>query len=111
MISVSDKEKILEELGGLPVEIYDELVAEHFALVKKKVHELNDLLGQCNYEEFRKVAHYIKSSSANLRLTPFQELGLEMENASREAVDRDTLIQSMDKLEKLIERVEVEGLP
>jgi len=111
MISVSNKEKILEELGGLPVEIYDELVAEHFSLVKGKIQVLNDLLKQCNYEEFRKVAHYIKSSSANLRLIPFQELGLEMENASREAIDRDTLIQSMDKLEKLIARVEVEGLP
>ncbi|MGV8121197.1 MAG: hypothetical protein AB2L14_15660 [Candidatus Xenobiia bacterium LiM19] len=108
MISVNDKEKILEELGGLPAEIYDELVSEHFAMVKQKVHELNDLLQQCNYEEFRKVAHYIKSSSANLRLVSFHELGAVMENASRGTVERDTLKQSLYELEMLIVRAEAE---
>jgi len=111
MTSLKSKEKILEELGGLPVEIYDELVAEHFSLVKEKIHELHDLLGRCNYEEFCRVAHSIKSSSANLRLAPFQELGAEMEAASRDEVDRELLVQSVEKLEKLIARVESEGLP
>jgi HPt (histidine-containing phosphotransfer) domain-containing protein len=109
MISVNDKEKILEELGGLPVEIYDELVAEHFALVKDKVDELKALLEEGDFEEFRRVAHYVKSSSANLRLTPFQELGAAMENASKGPIDRQILEQSMAMLEQLIASVDAEG--
>ncbi len=110
VISASDKEKILEELGGLPAEIYDSLVAEHLALVKDKMRELNDLLEQGNYDEFRKLSHYLKSSSANLRLVHFQDLGTMMENASEGSIDRDTLVQSMEKLEKLIANAEMEGL-
>ncbi len=101
-----DKMKILEELGDLPEEMYDELVADYVSLMKGKIGELQELLDRKDYDEFGNLAHFIKGASVNLRLPGPQEHARILEFNSRHRSDLEQLQPQIENLKRELYKLE-----
>jgi HPt (histidine-containing phosphotransfer) domain-containing protein len=94
-----EKARILEELGDLSEEIYDELVGEFIEMVKVKVLEMKRLMGEGNFTELSKHAHFVKGASLNLRIPVLHEIARNIEIASKMETAREKVPAYMEELE------------
>jgi HPt (histidine-containing phosphotransfer) domain-containing protein len=103
-----DKAKILAELGGIDEGIYDSLVAEHLNQTKERCQEIKRMLDAENIEAVGELAHSIKGSSGNLRLTPLYDAALVLERAAKEK-EKSTQLQALARTleEKTSEALEL----
>jgi|GEM_PF-3236475 len=77
----AEKKRILDELGNIPEELYNELVDCFLADIPKKIEQLKTAIQNGNYKSIKAVSHGIKGVSANLRLDKLYELSRELELA------------------------------
>ena len=96
------KEQILEELGGLPEELYDELVASFIENAQNQFIELEKAISGNDSVSISKIAHSLKGSSANLRLGNIQELASFVEKSAKEGL---SLNEFQGKIGELINAV------
>lgn len=96
MMDRAQKEKILQELGGLPEEVYDQLCRELLSQIDGFIGDMEKALAGGNYGEAAKIAHFIKGATANLRLYNIRDGAMSIEKACKggvvEAVDTGSLI-------------------
>lgn len=79
----AEKQKILEELGGIPEEFYDEIVKEFIGQAHAQVKTIREALQNNDFDTASKVAHSVKGSSGNLRIYKLQELSKFIELESK----------------------------
>jgi HPt (histidine-containing phosphotransfer) domain-containing protein len=96
------KKKILEELGNLPEEMYDELVGDYRVLMKEKLGELQALFDVKDYDELSNLAHFIKGASVNLRLSGPRESAQLLEQNAKKRTDLEYLQPLIDTLKQEI---------
>jgi HPt (histidine-containing phosphotransfer) domain-containing protein len=82
-----EKRIILEELGNLPEDMYDELVLEFIALAGTRLRGMKSLHEALDFAQLAKEAHFIKGASLNLRLHKVHHLAAGMERLSKEAAE------------------------
>ncbi len=98
-----EKQKILEELGGIPEEVYDDLVKELIEQSKGEVVQLKELMQANKPTEAACTAHSIKGASANMRITDISEVAKKIELSLKDGVDPATLMSDLEELERRIE--------
>jgi HPt (histidine-containing phosphotransfer) domain-containing protein len=79
-----EKKKILKELGGLDEVTYDELVNEFVRYTLEKLPDLKRAVDANNEEQIKTMAHMVKGSSSNLRLTEVHEAARNLEYSVKE---------------------------
>lgn len=93
------KKKILEELGGIPEEFYDELVREFLGQVQNQIESIKQALSNDDFDTASKTAHSIKGSSGNLRLYEMQKNAqfIELESKSNPP-NKEAIVKTVDLL-------------
>ncbi len=99
-----DKQKILEELGGLPEEIYDELCQGFLEDAKSKMILLKIAVDETDYEKMKSFAHSLKGAAANLRLLDIQEAAYQFEDAAKMTVMEEELLRLFNVLDQAIKK-------
>ncbi|RKY34252.1 MAG: hypothetical protein DRP78_06820 [Candidatus Omnitrophota bacterium] len=74
-----EKQKILQELGGIGEDIYDELVGDFIAQADLQLRDLNQALSNGDLSAMQSLAHTIKGSSGNLRLYTISAIAKDLE--------------------------------
>jgi two-component system, sensor histidine kinase and response regulator len=98
------KIRIAEELGGLPVEVIDELLGAFFTQTEGEMTCLKEAMGRDDIDSIMKIAHSIKGAAGNLRVNSVQELARIIEMNAKEGYDKALVEATFTKLEaKLIE--------
>ncbi|MBF0252425.1 MAG: Hpt domain-containing protein [Candidatus Omnitrophica bacterium] len=97
-----EKQRILEELGGFPEDIYDDLVGEFIKQAKEEIVTLKKHIKTNNAEDGARIAHSIKGSSANLRLNEMQEIAKKLEMGLKEGAEPMSLLPDAEELERKI---------
>ena len=100
MIS-EEKQKILQELGGIPEEVYDELVEEFKQQYKTQIVRLREALVAGDLTEARMNAHSISGTSGNLRLYGMHQAAKALEVSIKEAQGRDVIDRNFKALEEI----------
>ena len=100
-MSSEAKRRILQELGGIPEEVYDELVKDLFAQMDEMIGKLEQAVGSDDYKTIGDISHSIKGSSANLRIHPVYELAKSIELAAKEKKDRMVIEKDLKLLEQV----------
>ena len=95
------KRKVLQELGGIPEEVYDELVRDLFAQMDDLIVKLESALGTADYKTIGDISHSIKGSSANLRIHPVYELARSIELAAKEKKTAEEIEKNLKMLEQV----------
>jgi HPt (histidine-containing phosphotransfer) domain-containing protein len=80
----AEKSKALEELGGIPEAIYNEIGKEFIVIARRQTDELSEAAVRMDFARVMAIAHSLKGSSGNLRLKTLQGLALQIEEASKE---------------------------
>lgn len=96
------KLRILEELGGIPEEVYDSLVDEFFELVPDQLACLKDCASQQKWDELANVAHSVKGSAGNLRLNVVFEASRQIEMCGKDPQQRDLIEDRLGLLEEAL---------
>lgn len=99
------KMRVLEELGGIPEEIYDNLVVELYSLAKGQVEKIREYAESAQWEELARVAHSLKGSAANLRLDSLSETARSLEFFGRDPGDVSEALRLCFELEKHVEEL------
>lgn len=102
----AEKDKILQELGGIPEEIYNDLVKELLVQIKLQIPEMREQLKQGDMEGLGKVIHSIKGSSGNLRLRKVEEIAKRINVAARESGDTESMEDDLIRMEEAVGEVE-----
>lgn len=101
-----DRERACRELGGLPVELYDELLGDFKAQTEAVLAELKSAVDSGNQPEVGRLAHGIKGAAANLRVEPVHLAAKDLEmsaKSGRATTDLyQTLIRSFEDFKKEI---------
>lgn len=87
----NDKRKILEELGGIPEDVYDGLVKEFLEDSKKSSELLLEAIDRGDITDAARIAHTIKGASGNLRLYPIQEAARSLEKSIKDNAGADAV--------------------
>jgi len=101
-----EKKKILEELGGIPEELYNELVHDFLAQAHAQVQEISEALHKNDFLTAAKVAHSLKGSSGNLRIHAVQNIAQRIELQAKENADRKALEEHTRMLGSALEEFE-----
>lgn len=101
-----EKQKILEELGGIPEDLYDRLVRSLIAQTHEQITKLKAALNKDDYNSIAQSAHFIKGASVNLRIHKIYEIAKSMESASTEKPVKDEIAGSLKKLESALAELE-----
>jgi len=102
------KQRILDDLGGIPEAVYDELLNDLIKQVRDNLAELNKSLPGEDFDSISKIAHTIKGSSANLRMTKISEAAKALEISAKEEKDKQTLAKDLEALEVTLKDLEKE---
>lgn len=78
-----EKRKILEELGDIPEEIYDNLVGEFLFQFGQHLKNIDEASSTGDFGEVARIAHTIKGASSNLRLEEIARAADALEHSSR----------------------------
>lgn len=103
-----EKQRILDELGGISEGDYDSLVEELISQAEKQIGELKEAIDGGNFERIAKIAHTIKGTSANLRVYKLQELVKSLEFQAKEEKDKNTIAEGLKKIEEALEELKKE---
>ena len=96
------KREILEELGGIPEEVYDDLVKEFLDQARTEISAIRESLKKGISDEAAQLAHSIKGAAANLRLEEISDLAKNIELGLREGAETVSFSGIAEKLEKKI---------
>lgn len=101
MIS-EQKQKILQELGGIPEEVYDELIEEFKQQYKTQIVRLREALAAGDLTEAKMSAHAISGTSGNLRLYQMHQAAKTLEVAIKDSQGHDVIERSFKALEGIV---------
>ncbi len=104
----AEKQKILEEIGGLPEDVYDELVRVLIAQTHEQIANIGKALNEDDYDTIAKAAHLLKGSSGNLRIYAIHDIAKAIEETSTQEKARDDLPGDLKKLEGALAQLEQE---
>ncbi|MBF0503649.1 MAG: Hpt domain-containing protein [Candidatus Omnitrophica bacterium] len=96
-----DKKEILNELGGLPEDVYDELVLIFWDETRGRLKDMTQAVLAHDWTAVDRLAHGIKGSAANLRLTTIRDVAKEMQEAAK-ANDQPQVSRLFEFLKSLI---------
>ena len=105
-----EKERILEELGGISESEYDAFVRELIAQTESQAIELKAALEGDKFDGIAKIAHSIKGSSGNLRIYKIQELAKSLELAAKEKNKNVTADKNIKRLSNLLIDIDTERI-
>lgn len=94
----AEKEKILDELGGVSEADYDTLVAELIGQLEEQVIELAAAANRDNFEAIARIAHTIKGASGNLRVYKIQETAKSLESAAKDKQSKTEIAAALGVL-------------
>ncbi len=97
----AQKQKILDELGGIPEEIYDKLVVKLFEQIMDTLPKIKEALGLQDHEAVKRLAHSIKGSAGNLRISYIHLKAKELEFSAIEKKDFGLIAQQLDQLKEV----------
>ena len=103
-----EKQKILDELGGISEGDYDLLVKELILQSEKQIRELKEAIDGDNFERIAKIAHTIKGTSGNLRIYKLQELAEPLEFEAKEEKDKNAIAEGLKRIEVALEELKKE---
>lgn len=118
MMKKKEKQKILEELGGIPEDLYDRLVCNLIAQIHEQITKLKAALDRDDYNSIAQSAHFIKGASVNLRIHKIYEIAKSMESVSTSPLlsgernkvrgypAKDEIAGSLKKLESALAELE-----
>lgn len=95
------KRQVLEELGGISEDVYDDLVKDFLAQAHESLDKLKGLLNNQDFTGVKGTLHFIKGSSGNLRLSEIYELVKGLEEKAVEK-NEQALKEGVVQLEALI---------
>ena len=98
-MTAEEKQKILQELGGIPEEFYDELIVEFKQQYKAQVAEIREALKTADLTRARLSAHSLSGTSGNLRLTRLHQAAKALEMAIKEGQGPDVIDRNFKALE------------
>ena len=98
-----EKNRVLEELGGISEEVYDELLKELAVQSKGEAIQLKEFLIAGDAENAERAAHSIRGAAGNLRIKEVQELACTISDALKEKAEPSLLLE---KCEELITRIQ-----
>lgn len=102
-----EKKRILDELGGIPEEVYDSLVEDLIEQLKEKKSELRAAVSGNDSDAVSSLAHSLKGASGNLRISEVQVVAREIEYKAKEPDSSErTFEELLDELDKVSERLE-----
>ena len=77
----AEKEAILQQLGGIPEDVYNEIGRDFVKIARSQEAQLEEAVAAGDWTAVARVSHSLKGSSGNLRIVKIQELMLEVEHA------------------------------
>ena len=86
-----DKAKILEELGGIPEEVYDSLVIDLIEQTRAQIEKMSVALDRQDWKGLVEMAHFIKGSAGNLRIIGIENPAREIETSARNQADKELI--------------------
>lgn len=102
-----EKQKILEELGSIPEDLYDELVRSLIEQVREKIAEIKESLDSDDYDGVAESAHFVKGASGNLRIRTIHKVAESMEAMSRKRDGKEANIPlQLERLEEELVKLE-----
>lgn len=99
------KAEILEELGGLPEAIYDQLTAKFKVISADQLDKLEEFIKAGNAQEAGNLAHSMKGAAANLRLNAIYTKALALEKDIKETFKPDGALNKINALRKLVDKI------
>lgn len=99
----AEKQHILQELGGLPESVYDELIGEFHQELPSRVAELRTCASEDRLPAAAKIGHTLKGTAANFRLQELREVAYRIECAAKSG-DYEAFLGCVDTLEELSAR-------
>ena len=85
----------------------EEIIPLYFSNSREEIHELRECLRQEDYENFIRLGHGIKGSSAGYGFEAMGNIGAQIEEAARRKGDLEEIRVLVDALEDYLNRVEV----
>lgn len=101
-MDMQEKQKILQELGGITEDVYNELVDMFIDQTQSQIVDLKKILAEQDYENASKIGHSIKGAAANLRIYSVQEAASAIEKEAKENPDQQKLNKYLEGIEKNI---------
>jgi HPt (histidine-containing phosphotransfer) domain-containing protein len=96
------KESIVKELGGLSVELYDELLNDFVAHAMDQLIILKEAITSSNDEIVGRISHSLKGSSGNLRLRDIEKIFTYINNAAKNGHCEKSMLDQCRDIERLI---------
>lgn len=94
----SQKQKILQELGGIPEEVYNALVEELLKLIDSQKNSLLQALEKKDTKSVQTLAHSIKGAAGNLRIMSIFEYAKALECITKDSVSTEAIEQGASAL-------------
>ena len=104
----AEKQKVLEEIGGVPEDMYDGLVRDLISQTREKIAEMKKALNEDDYDSIARTAHFVKGSAVNLRLYTIYDMAKGIEQTLAQKKTRDGLAGDLKKLEETLAQLEQE---
>jgi HPt (histidine-containing phosphotransfer) domain-containing protein len=106
----AEKQRILQELGGISEDLYDELIGNLISQVHEQIPKLKGCLNNDDYNGIAESAHFIKGSAGNLRIHTIHNIAKSIEEAaSQDKKDRNAIVNALRKLEESLAQLEKES--
>ncbi len=102
------KGEILQQLGGIPEDFYDELVGDYIRLTSESLEQIKKFASDNDYDNLEKIAHSIKGASGNLRLNEIYEVAVEVDQMAKDEVDMDIIKEKIRLLKIKYEELKTE---
>lgn len=95
-----DKSKILEELGGIPEEVYDSLVLDLVEQTGAQIEKMRAAVEMQDWKNLVEIAHFIKGSAGNLRIAGIEAPAREIEMSAREQKNASGISSAITLIEE-----------
>ena len=101
----AEKDKVLQELGNLPEEIYNEIGRDFVVIARRQAGLLAEAAKIQDLQTIAGLSHTLKGSSGNLRLRKIQALAIEIEQSVKKN-DTGRILDLVGQLPDLITEIE-----
>ena len=106
MMDNLEKQKILQEMGGIPEDFYNGLVRNLITQVHEQISKSKQALSNDDYDSISQSAHFIKGASGNLRIYSVYEITKSIELASTQKGTKYEIASGLKKLEDAVADLE-----
>ena len=100
-----EKERVLEELGGIPENIYDKLVREFAESCRNNAAAAAEQISGGNLVEAAKTVHSIRGGALNLRIGDIGRLATSAEKKIQKNADREGVALLLKKIAQAAEKL------